>query len=173
MYGLSRLWIATAAAFISDIIAGIDYVTQHANEISVANLSFGLLMPFKWTTHCYPQLCCRWNNFCCRSRGTAVYAESFSPASNPDGITVVAIADSDGRCGGFGPATKYGNDDSFATFSNFGSVVDIAAPGVNILSTYKGGLYATFSGTRRAAPDVTGLGHIIQIYSYRCITIYC
>ena len=83
-------------------------------------------------------------------------ANAFSPASNPDTIAVSAIADSDGKCGGLGPPTKYGNDDTFASFSNYGPTVDIAAPGVNIYSTYKGSSYATLSGYSMASPFVTG-----------------
>jgi subtilisin len=157
----ARLWAvkvldSTGAGSISDIIAGIDYVTQHANEISVANLSFGCRCHSNALDIAIHNSVAAGITFVVAAGNSAADAESFSPASNPDVITVAAIADSDGRCGGFGPATKYGNDDSFATFSNFGSVVDIAAPGVNILSTYKGGLYATFSGTSMAAPHVTG-----------------
>ena len=41
-------------------------------------------------------------------------ASSWSPASNPNVISVAAIADSDGKCGGLGPKTPYGPDDSLA-----------------------------------------------------------
>ena len=79
-------------------------------------------------------------------------AASFSPANHPSVIAVSAIVDSDGKCGGKGISTSYGADDRFASFSNYGSVVDLAAPGVSIYSTYKGGTYATLSGTSMASP---------------------
>jgi subtilisin family serine protease len=46
---------------------------------------------------------------------------------------------------------------TWAYFSNYGSVVDCCAPGVAIYSTYKGSSYATLSGTSMATPHVTGL----------------
>jgi subtilisin family serine protease len=66
------------------------------------------------------------------------------------------VGDSDGKCGGNGPETGYGKDDALASFSNYGSVVDIAAPGTKIYSTYKGNTFATMSGTSMASPHVAG-----------------
>ena len=46
--------------------------------------------------------------------------------------------------------------DTRASFSNYGSWVDLYAPGVSIWSTYPGGSYRQMSGTSMAAPHVSG-----------------
>jgi thermitase len=49
-----------------------------------------------------------------------------------------------------------------ASFSNYGDYIDVAAPGVNIASTYKGNQYAALSGTSMASPHVTALAALIR-----------
>jgi subtilisin family serine protease len=47
-------------------------------------------------------------------------------------------------------------DDIMADFSNFGSLVDIFAPGVDVTSTWNDGKTNTISGTSMATPHVAG-----------------
>ncbi|MBP1992834.1 S8 family peptidase [Paenibacillus eucommiae] len=49
-----------------------------------------------------------------------------------------------------------------ASFSNYGDYIDVAAPGVNIASTYLGNQYAALSGTSMASPHVTALAALIR-----------
>ncbi|MFQ5676588.1 MAG: S8 family serine peptidase, partial [bacterium] len=52
-------------------------------------------------------------------------------------------------------------DDNLAGFSNFGSSVDVVAPGVNILATKRGNGYGGFSGTSASAPFVSALAALV------------
>ncbi|MFA5509182.1 MAG: S8 family serine peptidase, partial [Vulcanimicrobiota bacterium] len=53
------------------------------------------------------------------------------------------------------------HNDNLARFSNYGREVDLAAPGVDIISTVPGGKYSSMSGTSMAAPHATGAAGLV------------
>ncbi|HWP60816.1 MAG TPA: S8 family serine peptidase [Candidatus Acidoferrales bacterium] len=51
--------------------------------------------------------------------------------------------------------------DQLASFSNFGSWIDVAAPGTSIYTTNRGGGYGTWQGTSFASPQVAALAALV------------
>lgn len=156
----ARLWAvkvmnSQGSGSLSNIIAGIDYVTRNAQFIKVANMSLG----FQGTSSALNRAISNSVNagvtYVVSAGNSRTNASYFSPANHPRVICVSAVADYDGKGGA--RATGYSDaDDSFADFSNYGAPVDIAAPGVRIYSTYKGNTYASMSGTSMASPHTAG-----------------
>jgi subtilisin len=171
---------STAWGSWSQIICGIDWVTgtrtdaDPSNDVSVANMSLtgtGTLSgTCSSTSDALRAAICR-----STARGvTYVVAagnnakpfdasgSTFVPAAYPEVLTVTAMSDSDGRPGGAGspPSCSTTNtDDSAAGFSNYattevGAAHTVAAPGVCIRSTSRGGAYSTANGTSMAAPHL-------------------
>ena len=157
----ARLWAikvldSNGVGFMSDLIEGIDYVTQHAKEIEVVNLSFGGDGSSDALRAAISKSVSAGVTYVAAAGNEAKDASTVIPASYSEVIAVSAVVDTDGKCGSKSTSTSSGNDDTFASFSNFGSVVDMAAPGVLIKTTTKGDSYVSFTGTSASTPHVTG-----------------
>jgi len=151
------------SGWMSWVIGGIDYVTKNADQVDVANMSLGCECSSSALDEAISNSVDAGITYVVAAGNSAKDASTFSPANHPDVITVSAIADSDGKCGGQGSDTKYGTDDTFASFSNFGSLIEIAAPGVDILSTWNDGGTHTISGTSMASPHVAGAAALLIV----------
>ncbi|HUF98480.1 MAG TPA: S8 family serine peptidase, partial [Ilumatobacter sp.] len=141
------------------VVAGIDWVAANAGTIEVANMSLG---GSGFSQAEYDAIQGAVNAgvaFAVAAGNSDADAKNYSPAGFNNVLTVSALADFDGKPGGLGsPTCRTDQDDTLADFSNWGSVVDIAAPGVCILSTYPvgQGSYGTISGTSMASPHAAG-----------------
>ncbi|EEP81307.1 conserved hypothetical protein [Uncinocarpus reesii 1704] len=134
----------------SAIIEGMNWAVQHARQNNVLgravmNLSLG--GGYSQATNNAAENCVRAGIFLSVAAGNDNQnAGNYSPASAPN---VCTVGSSDIR-------------DNRSSFSNWGRVVDIFAPGSDILSTRTGGGTTTMSGTSMAAPHVAGLGAYIM-----------
>ena len=159
----ARLWAVrvlnnNGTGTTSQIIAGMDWVTARASTIEVANMSI--------SGGGSTSLDSAANRMADAGVAVAVAAgnndadaSGYSPARATKVLTVSAIADYDGLPGGLGqPPSNFclDQDDTLADFSNWGSTIEIAAPGCRILSTYLSGGYAWINGTSMASPHVAG-----------------
>lgn len=126
----------------SAVIAGVDYVAANAGPGDVANMSLG-------------------------GPGSTSLDAAVTAAAGAGVKFALAAGNEGDDVGGYSPArvehpnvfttSAIGQSDCLASWSNYGSEVDYAAPGVGVLSTKKGGGTTTFSGTSMAAPHVAGV----------------
>jgi aqualysin 1 len=130
----------------SGVIKGVDWVTANAAKPAIANMSLGGGVSNKLDT---------------AVRNSANSGIFYSIAAGNDGAN--ACNDSPARAGagtnnGIATVAATNANNAETSWSNYGSCVDIWAPGASILSTRKGGGTTTMSGTSMAAPHVGGGG---------------
>ncbi|OAX81245.1 hypothetical protein ACJ72_04417 [Emergomyces africanus] len=129
----------------TSIIEGMSWAVKHAKEHgdpkkSVMNLSLG--GPYSRSFNEAAAAVVAAGFFVAVAAGNEeMDAAKTSPASE---ITVCTVGATDSH-------------DKIASFSNFGSVVDVFAPGVDIVSSIPGGKSDKYSGTSMASPHVAGL----------------
>lgn len=129
---------------LSDIVDALNYVSKNASQGDVVNMSLGL-------------------------EGVSTILDRQVAILAQQGILIAIAAGNDGKeANEYSPArvnapnvftvSAIDSMNNFARFSNYGNdVVDYAAPGVRIVSTYLNGRYARLSGTSMAAPHIAGL----------------
>ena len=143
----------TGGGMTSDAIACIDYILEMKSRganVRVVNCSWGSTLP-----------------------SIALY-DAIARA-NKQGILFVCAAGNDGTdtdriphypsaydLDGVISVAALAPNDTMAGFSNWGATsVDIAAPGVDILSTLPDGVYGFASGTSMASPHVAGVAALV------------
>lgn len=104
--------------------------------------------------------------------GSSTYGQNICTAAFNAGAILVAAAGNDGTNQQFFPAA-FNNvisvasttpTDAKSSFSQYGTWIDISAPGSNIRSTYASSLYSSISGTSMASPNVAGLIGLMKSY---------
>lgn len=131
---------SNATAFISDMAEAMRYAVD--NGAKVVNLSYG--GAYSATIDSAAQYV--------RSKGGLHFMsagnENSDLSANSDWASFVIVGATD-------------SSDNRASFSNFGTPVDVTAPGVSIRTTRRGSTYGYASGTSFSSPIVAGVGALI------------
>jgi subtilisin len=128
--------------YISWIVSGINWAIANrtAHNIKVGNMSLTA------------------------AGSSSALSTAITSATNAGIVMVVAAGNNGANAAGYIPASypnvicvsALNSNNTFASYSNWGSVVDLIAPGTNVPSLWKKGAYKTISGTSMASPHVAG-----------------
>jgi prepilin-type N-terminal cleavage/methylation domain-containing protein len=148
----------------ADIISALDFLALNAAQVSVCNMSLGGKGIDEALNEAV-SMCVNIGVVMCVAAGNDnADTSDYCPATAVGAICVGALCDTDGLPGGKGAAGSFGDpDDTFTSFSNWGSVVALLGPGEDILSTIPvaQGSYGLKSGTSMATPHVAGLSALV------------
>lgn len=127
----------------SGVLAGIDWITANGTKPGVVNMSLGASGSNSTLENAITNSINAGFTYAIAAGNNNANACNYTPARTPAAITVGSTTSTDAR----------------SSFSNYGSCVDLFAPGSSIMSTYhtSATATATMSGTSMAAPHVAGV----------------
>jgi subtilisin family serine protease len=129
-----RVTDTSGYAYTSTLVQGLTWAADHGAR--VANISFEAAGMSSVITAA---------NYMRSKNGLVTVSAGNSGALSSTAPTTAMI-----------PVSATGSSDTLASWSNYGNVIAMAAPGVSIYTTLKGGSYGKVSGTSFAAPVTAG-----------------
>ncbi len=140
---LISIKVGNRKASAADVASGIRWAAD--NNIGIINMSLGSLEDVRTIKEAIAYASSK-GVFIVASAGNTGRNKRTYPAAYPNVFSVAATNENDEK----------------ANFSTYGDWVDIAAPGVNILSTDKSGSYSSWDGTSFSAPIVAGIAALLK-----------
>jgi subtilisin family serine protease len=140
-----RVGTCGSSLSLADIVEGIDWVRLNHVKPAVANMSLGGGFSSAINTATTNLI----------NSGVAVIVAAGNNSTNacngsPSGVTAAVVV------------AASTSTDARASYSNYGSCVDLYAPGSSITSTWSNGGTASLSGTSMASPHVTGVAALYK-----------